>query len=314
MCCCSVLLQWTMVDLQHMHAPALCISLNQRATMHHPPQSFAMAVGAQCNRALIEDFRTMLFRITTTAATRIRNQDPWLPVSVLFRASSEHWVPPPPPTAYLHSVMHLAIFAQLPDALCAIDAAVSAAGPTITVHTRAHAPPAVLKGAPLRLPWHAAKPQQPRLSSTLPDAIATMRNINANVRSRTAAKRYVVETPYWLPIMLAAMSDLDGVCDPALLPVVHDKHWHEQNPSLFEPAEDELIAWGLKRYGVNWETIQATLLPAFEVHQVRVRAKNLVSARSVDNPVKEAKTRCVGVGDAMRCGRNAMLFVRVGVG
>lgn len=238
----------------------------------------------------------MLFRITTTAAERIRNQDPWLPTASLYRAASDaQWFPPPPPSAWLHSVMHLTIFAQLPDVLCAIDAALSCAGTAITVHRRAQAPDALKKSNMLNTtPWNATQPQNPtrRLSNTLPAAVATMLNINANIRNRTASKRFVVERPYWLPAMLAAVNDLDDVCDPAMLPVVEDKHWREQNPSIFEPAEDELIAWGLQRYGLHWEAIQATLLPAFEVHQVQVRAKNLTSARSLDNPVKRAKMRC----------------------
>lgn len=55
----------------------------------------------------------------------------------------------------------------------------------------------------------------------------------------------------------------------------------------FTPWEDNLLLFGLKKYGVgNWETIQSQLIPSKTSRQLQHRFKNMSCRRANDNPLK----------------------------
>eukprot|EP00118_Oscarella_pearsei_P016235 m.153485 g.153485 ORF g.153485 m.153485 type:complete len:255 (+) comp38621_c0_seq27:1284-2048(+) len=67
---------------------------------------------------------------------------------------------------------------------------------------------------------------------------------------------------------------------------VNEEYLHEARPS-FTQAEDNLMAIGLDRFSrKQWDLIQTQVLPTKTIKQLKIRFKNLCSARFVENPVK----------------------------
>ena len=61
----------------------------------------------------------------------------------------------------------------------------------------------------------------------------------------------------------------------------------ENSRCKFFSSEDDLLLIGLKRYCLNWETIQNKLLPSKTAKQLAIRYKNLTTRRAPPNPIKE---------------------------
>lgn len=60
---------------------------------------------------------------------------------------------------------------------------------------------------------------------------------------------------------------------------------------IFTPAEDALLAWGIRQYLYDWARIKKELLPGKTEKQLFNRKKNRTTSSAPDNPIKQAVTR-----------------------
>lgn len=141
--------------------------------------------------------------------------------------------------------------------------------------------------------------------STLPSASAlgwgsadTEPSEGGRGKARTRRKPPPNEiVPFYIRVprsVVAASRPLAPKVNPNLLPrVPHVRIASDDFQLRWLPAEDELLATGILNYGINWELIHRTLLPAKSVKQITQRQKNLCNSTRFkgDNSVKTAKQR-----------------------
>ena len=63
---------------------------------------------------------------------------------------------------------------------------------------------------------------------------------------------------------------------------------------LFSPAEDELLAWGIRKYGYDWERIRKEFMPCKTATTLFHRKKNRTAGRCGDNVIKQAVNLITG--------------------
>lgn len=83
--------------------------------------------------------------------------------------------------------------------------------------------------------------------------------------------------------------DIKDYVDPRLVPKVpRVSRGKSGSNSLFSAGEDELLAWGLRKYGLDYGAIHAHLLPTRSVDQMKIRKKNACAAQAANNSIKQA--------------------------
>ncbi|KAL6776707.1 DIV39 [Auxenochlorella protothecoides x Auxenochlorella symbiontica] len=96
--------------------------------------------------------------------------------------------------------------------------------------------------------------------------------------------------PQWSRLpedVAAAWAPIQEECaDPDLLPRPPD--YMVTSQMIFSPAEDELLALGILRFGYDWERIVAELLPTKTPSQLFHRKKNQTTSSARPNSIKEA--------------------------
>jgi hypothetical protein len=96
-----------------------------------------------------------------------------------------------------------------------------------------------------------------------------------------------MQHPVWSalpPPAAAVVADVHPLLEPLLVPRAPEHLTSHQ--MLFCPAEDELLALGLQRYGYDWPRIWAELLPTKSLAQLKNRRKNRCAGNAPDNCIK----------------------------
>ncbi|KAL4853586.1 Ankyrin repeat [Chlorella vulgaris] len=123
-------------------------------------------------------------------------------------------------------------------------------------------------------------------------------DVRAAMRAKRSKKKLhvpLMHNPLWSKLPPAAatvVADVQPLLEPMLLPKAPDHIAGEQ--LLFTPAEDELLALGLRRFAYDWPRIRSELLPTKTVTQLKNRRKNRCAGNAPDNCIKDAVRAITG--------------------